>query len=133
MSKQLQSRLATLNSRIDDLTADITALQAETGGSTEVISALTTQIERLTYNNNTLLTRRTSLQAQIDSLESAWSTEEQAVVDAIDKLFDSEYHDTIENDLKSSGNERRSQFFTLYAGATTDFQRRWVIKYFFNL
>jgi|688.fasta_scaffold858471_2 hypothetical protein len=133
MLLQLQSRLANINSRIDEITAEITMLSAETGGSTQVMNTITTQIDRLKSNKDNLITRRTNIQAQIDMYNADWTTSEQTVVNEIDTTFNSEYHTLIEEVLKISGTERRTEFFTLYAGAINHCQKQCVIKSFFNL
>lgn len=131
--EQLQNRLDNLNARIADIDADITTLQAETGGSSDVMAALASQIARLTSVKTNIESRKTNIQEQIDQINANWSAEEQTIVDAIDTLFDGEYHSIIQDNLKSNSTPRRAEFFALYAGATTDCQRRWIIKYFFNL
>ncbi|MEX0596313.1 MAG: hypothetical protein WD512_07415 [Candidatus Paceibacterota bacterium] len=108
-------------------------LSAETGGSTQVMNTIASQITRLTANKDSLIERRNNIQAQIDMYNSNWTTDEQTVVDEIDTTFNSEYHTIIEEVLKISGTDRRTEFFTLYAGAINHCQKQCVIKSFFNL
>lgn len=133
MLLQLQARLANVNTRIDDITAEITTLSPETGGSTQVMDLIAAQITRLNSSKDSLISRRTNIQSQIDMYNADWSTGEQTVVDEIETTFNSEYHTLIEEVLKSSGNDRRTEFFTLYGGAINNCQKQCVIKSFFNL
>jgi septal ring factor EnvC (AmiA/AmiB activator) len=133
MLVQLQSRLANLNTRIDEITAEIAMLSAETGGSTQVMDTIAAQIVRLNSNKDNLIARRTNIQAQIDAYSAEWTSSEQTIVDEIETTFNSEYHTLIEEVLKISGTDRRTEFFTLYSGAINHCQKQCVIKAFFNL
>ena len=131
--QQLQNRITTIDTRIAAIDADLAVLGGETGGSTGVMMCITDQINRLNSIKTTLNNRKTAINTQISMLGDDWSAGEQTVVDAISTLFSGTYDSLLESNLKASSQTRRDEFFNLYNGATTDIQREWMIKAFFNM
>jgi hypothetical protein len=132
--QQLQNRVTQIDSRISAIDANLAILTAETGpGSTGIAECLQMQIDRFNAIKNTLNNRKTAINNQISMLGDEWDGSEQTHVDAISTLFSGTYDSLLENNLKSSTQARRDEFFSNYAMAMNDVQREWYIKGFFNV
>lgn len=126
--------MSNLQTRIDRLTSQITAIDNEiaqiegaTIGATAVQACCDERKQRLERRKTQLTSRKTNL----ESLQSsAFTTDEQNTVDAINTLFNNEYASHL-NGLK--GSSRKDEFFTTYALADTDFLKETVIKAFFRI
>jgi len=132
--QQLQNRITQIDTRIAAIDANLAILEGETGiGSTGVQECFDMQVSRFNSIKSTLNNRKTSIQSQIAMLGDDWDAGEQTHVDAISTLFSGTYDALLEDNLKSSSQTRRDEFFAMYAGATSDVQREWAIKGFFNI
>ena len=138
MSSHFQIHIDRLDIQITDLQAEITVLQAETGGSAVVQTCLDNQVAVLATKKSALESKRSGYQAKetartnavaaFEATKTGWSGEEQTTVDAISTLFSGKYDGVMERKLKTAATQDRADFFTHYGEATTDVQREVIIK-----
>lgn len=143
MSSHYQIQINKLNTRITAIDTKIAEVQEESYGSGNVQTCCNNYITKLTElkteleeQKSELQSKETNRQAQLQAIEdakTAWTTEEQTIIDSINTLFNNKYSKRLESKIKRADTTSRNNFFTHYGEATTDLQKELVLKDYLNI
>jgi hypothetical protein len=125
------NEITRLNANKTTLQAEVDSIDAlDYSGCTGIQCALTTRKNYLVAKIGRTDGQLASYLAQATAC-NCFTTEEQAVVDAINTHFDNKFSGQLDS-LKLQSTETRAVFFANYALALTDYVKEIVIKSYFN-
>lgn len=125
-------RLNDINAKITSLTTEISNIDGATINDSDLNTCIMKRRAELQSYLDTLNNTKTELE-NIQTLENtALTGAQQTTVDGINTLFNNQYSRQMSS-IQYMNTTQRTEFFTMYAAADTDFLREQFIKSYFKL
>ena len=128
----IQNQIDRIDSQITAINDEIALIDAESPTDSSVQDCLDQRKTQLQNRLSSLNNTKTNLQTVQTQISAGFDAGQQTVIDGINTLFSNNYSRQL-NRLKRMKDEKKTEFFTVYAAAETDFARETVIKAFFRI